>query len=118
VTLSIEGLNPEVFSDFLSVADPSKFPSLKKYAIFCGYNQRSQQKKLFNYKVKPLMDYLAQGVIKAKDPKFYPLYLKMIENAKLRKPNLSEIEYHHIALNRVATFLLKEIYSAYRSSED
>jgi hypothetical protein len=46
-----------------------------------------------------------------KDEKYYPLYLKMKQDAKIRQPEKSKMAIHRIAMNRVATFVLKEVYN-------
>jgi hypothetical protein len=57
---------------------------------------------------------LVGSIIKAKDPKYYALYLKFKEDAKARTPGKSKIAIHRIAINRTATFILKEIYELFR----
>lgn len=57
---------------------------------------------------------LVRRIIVAKDPKYYPLYLKFKEDAKVRSPDKPKIAVHRIAMNRTATFILKEIYSIWR----
>jgi hypothetical protein len=54
---------------------------------------------------------LVRDIIMNKDEKYYPLYLKMKQDAKIRQPEKSKMAIHRIAMNRVATFVLKEVYN-------
>ena len=53
---------------------------------------------------------IIEGIIKGKDSKYYPMYLKFKEEFQLRYSSKPKMAIHRIAMNRVATFLLKEIY--------
>jgi hypothetical protein len=110
----INGFNRITLAGILAYAHPSRFPSLRKFLFYCGYKQSSRELKTYNRRIKPIMHNFVCNRIRAKDPKYYPLYLKMKEDAKIRLPNKSKMGIHQIAINRVATFILKEVYSIWR----
>jgi hypothetical protein len=57
---------------------------------------------------------VAKQLIIKKDPKYYPLYLKI----KAEQPKqYTKIKKHRIALNRIATLFLKEFYSLFKNEK-
>jgi len=117
----IKGLGTVGLSGILAYAHPSRFPSLRKFLFYCGYTQASHKHKIvhksgksnlhYNRRIPPIMFVIVEGLIKQKNSIYYPLYLKMKEDAKLRCPRKKKGVNHYVAINRTATFLLKEIYS-------
>ena len=112
--IHIKGLSTISLAGILAYAHPSRFPSKRKFLFYCGYTQASLEKKTYCRRIKPIMYNLVGSIIKAKDPKYYALYLQFKEDAKARTPDISKIAIHRIAMNRTATFILKEIYSLFR----
>jgi len=108
--MHIKGLGSRYLAGILAYAHPSRFPGQRKFLFYCGYTQASGKLKKYNRRIKPIMYNLVGSIIKAKDPKYYGLYLKFKEDAKTRNPNKPKIAIHRIAINRTATFFLKEIY--------
>ena len=108
----IQGFGVISLSGILAYAHPNRFFSLRKFLFYCGYKQSSRELKHYNHKIKPIMYNLVQSIIVWKDPKYYPLYLKMKEDTKIRHPEKCKckIAIHRMAANRTATFLLKEVY--------
>lgn len=117
----IKGLGVIGLGGILAYAHPSRFPSLRKFLFYCGYTKASHTLKrkhpsgksnyYYNRRIPPIMFNVVQGLIKAKNPKYYSLYLKFKLNLKLKNPTKPKIAIHRMAINRTATFLLKEIYS-------
>jgi len=107
--IHIQGLNVVGLSGILAYAHPSRFKSLRKFLFYCGYKQSSRELKHYCRKIKPIMYILVRDIIMNKDEKYYPLYLK--KDAKIRQPEKSKMAIHRIAMNRVATFVLKEVYN-------
>jgi hypothetical protein len=112
--IHIKGLGPRYLAGILAYAHPSRFPSQRKFLFYCGYTQASRINKHYCRRIKPIMYNLVGNIIKAKDPKYYMFYLKFKEDARIRNGNKSKMALHRIAINRTATFVLKEIYKIFR----
>jgi hypothetical protein len=110
----IKGLGSRYLAGILAYAHPDRFSSQRKFLFYCGYTQASRIRKNYCRRIKPIMYNLVESVIMAKDPKYYTLYLKFKEDAKIRNPDKPKMAIHRIAVNRTATFLLKEIYELFR----
>lgn len=113
----IKGFGPCYLAGILAYAHPSRFPSLHKFLFYCGYTMVSRETKKYCRRIKPIMYNLVGSAIKAKDPKYYALYLKLKEDAKTKYPAKSKMKYHMIAINRTATFILKEVYQIWRAEK-
>ena len=114
----IKGFGPRYLAGILAYANPSRFPSLRKFLFYCGYKQASRKKKRYCRRIKPIMYELVGQIMKHKDPKYYPLYLKFKAEAKFKFQNKPKIKHHMIAINRTATFMLKEIYQIFGGKEN
>jgi hypothetical protein len=113
--IHIKGIAIINLAGILAYAHPSRFPSQRKFLHYCGYTQASRINKRYCHKIKSIMFMIVGCIIKAKDPKYYPMYLKFKEDARARsQPGKSKMGIHRIAMNRTATFILKEIYQIWR----
>ena len=112
--IHIKGLGSRYLAGLLAYAHPSRFPSQRKFLFYCGYTQSSRLNKNYCRRIKPIMYNLIGNIIKAKDPKYYTLYLKFKEDARMRISDKSKMALHRIAVNRTATFVLKEVYKTFR----
>lgn len=110
----IEGLGAIGLSTILAYAHPERFPSQRKFLYYCGFTQASRVNKKYNRRIKPALFIMVLKIIQNKDPKYYPLYLKLKTDAATKKPDATKGYINAIAFNRTATFLLKEIYSIWR----
>jgi len=108
--IRIKGLGPRYLAGILAYAHPSRFPSQRKFLYYCGYTQASREKKTYCRRIKPIMYNLVGSIIKHKDAKYYKLYKKLKEDVKARMPDKPKAALNMIAINRTATFILKEIY--------
>jgi hypothetical protein len=109
----IKGFHTRYLAGILAYAHPNRFPSLRKFLVYCGYKQSAKITGRYNRKVCSLVNQLARSVIIYKDEKYYPLYLKIKQDLAKRYPNYSKTKIDAMAKNRVGTFLLKEIYSLF-----
>jgi hypothetical protein len=110
----IKGFHARYLAGILAYAHPNRFPSLRKFLVYCGYKQSAKITGRYNRKVCSLVNQLAKSVIICKDEKYYPLYLKIKQDLVNRYPNYSKKKIDAMAKNRVGTFLLKEIYNLFR----
>jgi len=121
----IKGVGPVTLAGILAHAHPNRFPSLRKFLFYCGYTNASRTLKKvhpsgksnlhYNRKIPPIMFNSCLSIIKAKDTKYYPLYLKLKEDMKLKYPDIKST--HYVAINRLSTIVLKEIYSIFHGVE-
>lgn len=114
---NIRGIGAITLMTILAYAHPNRFPSLRKFLFYCGYKQSSRVLKHYNRKIKPAMYNSVLCVIKYKDEKFYPLYLKLKDEISKQFPNKSKYTQNKMAMNRTATFILKEIYDKFKDME-
>lgn len=117
----IKGVGIVSLSGILAYAHPSRFPSLRKFLFYCGFTEASKRLRKptgalrYNPLIKPIMFNAVECMIRAKDHTYYQLYLKFKEDMKLKYPTYKST--HYVAINRTATFLLKELYSIYGSGQ-
>lgn len=111
----IKGVGLRLLAGLLASAHPKRFSTLSKYLAYCGYKSSSWQngRGKFNRIAKTLAWQMTKNVIMQKDAKFYPLYLKIKENLRLKNPEGSKGKIDGMARNRVSTFILKELYSRF-----
>jgi len=129
--IDIKGFGPTNLACILTFAHPNKFPSLRKYLFYCGYTSRNKLTVNYCHRIKPTMYLILDGIMRKKDPKYYPIYIKIKNEwlAKFEDENFvkSFQEAHSkskiykkfpkkliadgLARNRVSTLILKEVYS-------
>jgi hypothetical protein len=114
---NIKGIGLRLLAGLLAVAHPKRFPTLSRYLSYCGYKYSSWQNGKGNYNriAKSLTWQITNSIIRHRDPKFYPLYLKFKKDLREKHPNYENGRIHGMAMNRVSTFLLKELYRQFAS---
>jgi len=103
----IKGLGVRYLAGLLAYAHPKDFPNVGRYLYYCGYTKASKLTKRYNRKVCGLVFQIVETMIKCKDPKYYPLYLKIKSELPREYP---KIKRHRIAVNRIGTIFLKDFY--------
>jgi predicted RNA-binding protein YlxR (DUF448 family) len=113
----IKGIGLCLLAGLLATAHPKRFQSLSKYLAYCGYKESSWQRGKGNYNrlAKSFAWQITNSIIRHRDTKFYPLYLKFKKDLKEKDPNYENGRIHGMAMNRVSTFLLKELYRKFAS---
>ena len=96
----IKGVGVRYLAGILAYAHPNRFPSLRKFLFYCGYTEASNKLKKYSRRIKPIINQAVKNLIMHKDKKYYSLYLKFKQ----------DLGNHYKAINRVGTYLLKEIY--------
>ena len=111
----LNGIGLRYIAGLLAAANPKRFPTLSKFLSYCGYKESSWQegKGKFNRDAKCLAWQMSKSIILHKDPKFYPLYLKLKQDLRNKYPDYSKAKTNGMAINRTSTFILKELYSRY-----
>lgn len=112
----IKGLGPRYLAGLLAHAHPNRFPSLRKFLVYCGYKQSAKVTKRYSRKVCGLVHQIVVGVTMHKDKRYYPLYLMVKKDLTERYPQYSKGKIHGMTQNRVGTFLLKEIYEIFKDT--
>lgn len=69
----IKGMGERLWAGIMVTADPTNFPTLSRYLRFCGLVDRKQLEHKFNRHARALYYLLADGIVKARDPKFLSL---------------------------------------------
>ena len=110
----IKGVGVRYLAGLLAYAHPERFSNLHKFLHYCGRKGSSRISKKYNHKVSSLVHQMTTEAVIHKDQKYYPLYKKIKEDLKTKHPTYSKIKIHSMALNRIGTFLLKEIYSLFK----
>jgi len=113
----IKGMGAVLLAKLLAYAHPSRFPSLRKYLVYCGYKQAAKVTGRYNRRVCGLVRQMVNSVIRYKDQNYYSLYLKIKKDLAERHPDYSKAKIDGMARNRVGTFLLKEIYKIFKENE-
>lgn len=106
----IKGLGVRYLAGILAYGHPSRFSNLHKFLHYCGYKGSAKVSKRYNRKLSSLVHQIAKSLAMHKDPKYYPLFKSIRQQLKKRHPNYSKMKTYRIALNRVGTLFLKEIY--------
>lgn len=115
--INIKGVGKTLIAEILTSANPHRFPSLSAYLAFCGYNQHSNETNKYNRTAKTTAFQMAKSCIMHKNPEWYPFYLKLKEDLKNRFPEDRKGKINGKAINRLATFLLKQIWNVTRNSD-
>jgi len=122
MNFKIRGLSTISIAGILAYAHPSRFPSQRKFLFYCGYTQASRKMRTkkgalrYNPSLKPILFNACMSLIKQKNPKYYPMYLKIKIDLRVKYPEVKST--HYIAINRLATLLLKEIYQTFKNGAD
>ena len=118
----IKGVGLRLLAGLLSVADPRRFSSLRDYLNYCGYRDRFYYKnpkkgyvkgnfrRHYNGQAHTVTWQIVEGLIMHKDLNYYPFYLKVKRDLTSKHPTYRKCEINSMAINRIATFLLKDIY--------
>lgn len=78
--INIEGVSIMCVAKLLAYAHPSRFPNIGRYLYYCGYTKASKITKKYNRKVCGLVYVTANSLVRNKNNKYYPLYLKIKRN--------------------------------------
>jgi hypothetical protein len=111
----IKGLGPRYLAGILAYAHPNRFPSLRKFLVYCGYKQSAKVTGRYNRKVCGLVNQIVRSIIIKKDKRYYSLYIKIKDELARDHPDYPKGKIDGMARNRVGTFLLKEIYNIFRN---
>lgn len=108
----IKGVGPVTVAQLLCVAHPKKFKNVGRFLAYCGYKERSWRNGTNKYDrlAKTTGWLMSNGVIRAKDEKYYPLYLEIKEALRKKYPEYSKGKTNGMAICRLSTLILKEIY--------
>lgn len=117
----------EVAPSFWLTTRPWRFPVMAAWLGFCGF--RADRGTAYNHEMAGIMHTVAEGLIKAKDSTYYPLYLSIktrlasdypltayIESRKAKGKRAADLEKGYRgaldakAKNRIKTLLLKEVW--------
>jgi len=111
----IKGVGGSLLISLLTVAHPKKFPTLSCYLAYCGYKGTTWQngKGKYHRLAKSFVWQMSKQTIRAKDEKFYMLYLKFKGDLRIKNPEYPNGKIHGMAINRLSTFILKEIYARF-----
>ena len=106
----IKGLGPRYLAGLLAYAHPKRFQNIGRYLYYCGYTKASKLTKKYSRKVSGLVYQIVESLIRQKDERYYPLYVK-IKSEQLS--DFPKAKRHRIAMNRVGTLFLKEFYKIF-----
>ncbi len=111
----IKGIGLRLLAGLLATAHPKRFPTLSKYLSYCGYKASSWRDGRGNYSrvAKTLAWQISKSLIMHKDENFYPLYVKVKADLRSKHPDFSRGKTNGMAINRLSTFILKELYSRF-----
>jgi hypothetical protein len=115
---NINGLGIRYLVGILAYAHPHRFSNLHKFLVFCGYKASSKKSKKYNRKVCSIIHMVGKELIIKKDEKYYNLYLKIKEDLRKKNPTYTKGRIDSMTINRISTFLLKEVYSLFRNREE
>ena len=107
---AIKGLGERIWLGIMVAANPTSFKCLSAYLRFCGLTGDAVKSHRYNRHARMLYHMLAEEVMRLKDPTFRPIYDQCKADIAERNPEYTKGHIHNAALNRVATFLAKEIY--------
>lgn len=114
IAKDMKGVDIALMARLLASAHPKNFPTLSRYLLYCGYKEWSKKHtKRYNREAHTVAWLMASNLIMKKDSKFYPLYLKIKEDLRQKYPDYTNGKIHGMAMNRLATFVLKHIYTEY-----
>lgn len=105
---SIDGIGEGTILKIISQTNPAKYDSLSGFLYDNGYTERTHRPKPFDKKlwartkrIRSIMRQAVRNIIRDTDERYYTLY------KKFKRQGLNHAE----ACNRVATFLMKELYA-------
>lgn len=109
----IKGISTITISKALLFSNPKNFPSVTKYLKYTGFSgsvsKTKNGKRRVNSKRTPFY-LMCEGIIKAKDKVWYPLYLEIKNKLKIRFPDDKPYIIDSKTKNRISTLLVKEFY--------
>lgn len=114
----IKGLGGRYMVGLLLEAHPKNFSTLTKFLTFSGLKSKEHTNNKFKREVNSLFHQIAVNVVMHKDEKFYPFYLKIKEDLKIKNLDWKKGHVDNAAKNRIATFIAKEFYKRIRSIEN
>jgi len=107
----IKGLGDRLWTGIIVTANPVKFKTLSRYLRFCGLVSKEQIGPNYNRHARMLYHQLAKSVaMMQSEPHYRALYDKCKLDIAERFPDYTKGHVHNAAMNRVSTFLAKEIY--------
>lgn len=107
----IKGLGPRYLAGLLAFAHPSRFRTLHRFLLYCGYKGSVTR---YRRKTKSLVYQIVGNLIMKRDSKYYSLYLRIKHKLSQRFPTYRKGRIDRMARNRTGTLLLKEIYFLFR----
>ncbi len=113
--VNIYGIGNVLTMQILTEAHPIRFNSLSSYLSYCGYIGNVGYK--YNHQAKSTAYQMSVSCIRHKSPNYYPLYLKIKEDLKIKFLGDSKAKVNGRAINRLSTFLLKEIYRSVKNEQ-
>ena len=113
----IKGLGIRYLAGLLAYAHPYRFSSLRNYLYYCGRKGQAKKIQKYSRKASHLTRQVSEELVRKKDENYYPLYIKIKEDLKNKHPDFKRIRLHEMALNRIGTLLLKELYSIFHDGE-
>lgn len=114
----IKGLGERIWAGIIVTANPLDFSTLSRYLRFCGYVDKEQLNHKYNRHAKMLYHMLADEVIKQRDTQFRPIYDKCKIDIAAKHEDWRKYRVNNAGVNRLATFLAKEVYYAVREAKD
>jgi len=126
LTEGIKGFGIKSLAGILAYANPNRFPTLSKYLAYCGYIDnvyyrdpkkgytKGNLRRHYLPKAHSIFWVIATRTIIFRDERYYSLYLKMKQDLCGKHPNYRKIAIHKMAVNRVATFICKDIFKLFK----
>lgn len=108
------GLSTIGLAEILAYAHPNRFPSLRKFLVYCGYKKSSKITHRYRREVCSSVNQTVKNMIMKRDSTYYSLYLKIKTDLITKYPLYRKGKIDALTRNRVGTFLLKEIYFLFR----
>lgn len=135
-TLSVKGLGPRLWAGIYVTANPTNFPKLSGYLRYCGLVNLKQLDHKYNRHARVLYRMLAVSVLKLggkaeeesscsilsifefnSSISHRAIYDKCKADITEKHADYTKLHIHNAALNRMATFLAKEIWQRGRESK-
>ena len=114
----IKGISTRTVAKALLFSNPRNFSNIHKYLVYLGFTEYTSKTKNGKRRVNPKRSpfyLMCEGVIKAKDRLWYPLYLEIKERLRLRFPDEKPYIIDAKSKNRISTLLAKEFYKKIRN---
>lgn len=109
----IKGISTVTVAKALLFSNPRNFSSIKKYICYNGFTESvkwTENGKLRKNPKRVPFYLMTEGIIRAKDNKWYKQYLKIKEDLKIKFPDDKPWLINNKAKNRISTLLAKEFY--------